>query len=155
VQKNEADYLAKGENIIPQGTTLLTRLLVNLAGKCFFKRCKYEACRFDLLVDNRLDLKAMGIDAYIVHTPGHTSGSMSVIVEDEIALVGDTMFGIFSESVFPPYAENAGMMIQSWGRLLRTSCKVFIPSHGSANERSLVEKEYNKWRPVFRNSGYK
>jgi glyoxylase-like metal-dependent hydrolase (beta-lactamase superfamily II) len=148
VQKNEADYLAKGENIIPQGTTLITRHLVNLAGKRFLKWCKYEPCRFDIIVDNRLDLKPMGIDAYIMHTPGHTSGSVSVIVEDEIALVGDTMFGVFSGSVFPPYAENARLMVQSWGELLKTNCRVFIPSHGTANNRSLVEKDYSKRRPV-------
>jgi hydroxyacylglutathione hydrolase len=144
VQQNEADYLAKGENIIPQGTTLLTRPLVKLAGKRFFKKLKYEPCKFDILVENRLDLKVMGIDAYILHTPGHTSGSVSVIVEDEVALVGDTMFGVFKRSVFPPYAENSELMIQSWRKLLQTNCTVFIPSHGTANNRSLVEKEYSR-----------
>jgi hydroxyacylglutathione hydrolase len=144
VQQMEADYLAKGDNIIPQGTTSLTRLLVNLAGKRFFRYMKYEPCRADILVNNLLDLKGMGIDAFIMHTPGHTSGSVSVIVEDEIALVGDTMFGIFKGSVFPPYAENPDVMIQSWGKLLQTGCKVFIPSHGTANTRSLVEKDHRK-----------
>jgi hydroxyacylglutathione hydrolase len=144
VHKNEADYLAQGENVIPQGTTLLTRALVKLAGKWFLKKLRYERCRFDILVDGILDLKAMGIEACIMHTPGHTSGSVSVIVEDEIALVGDAMFGVFRGSVFPPYAENAGLMIQSWGKLLLTNCRLFIPSHGTANVRSLVIKEYNK-----------
>jgi len=143
VQKNEADYLAKGENVIPQGTTLLTRLLVSLAGRLFFEQVRYEPCQYDMLVGNILDLNDMGINACIMHTPGHTSGSVSVIIEDEIALVGDTMFGVFRGSVFPPYAENVAMMIQSWGKLLRTGCRLFIPSHGTANSRSLVEKEYS------------
>jgi hydroxyacylglutathione hydrolase len=146
VQKNEADYLAKGENIIPQGTTLLSRPLVQLAGKRFFELVKYEPCRYDLLVDNILDFNNMGIRAYAMHTPGHTSGSMSVIVDDEIALVGDAMFGVFRKSVFPPYAENAALMIQSWDKLLQTNCRVFLPSHGTANSRTLLEKDYSKRR---------
>ncbi len=73
---------------------------------------RYEPCGFDMLVDGMLDLKGMGMDAYIMHTPGHTSGSVSVIVEDEIALVGDTLFGVYKGSVFPPFAENADVMIQ-------------------------------------------
>jgi hydroxyacylglutathione hydrolase len=144
VHQDEAEYLAKGENIIPHGTTLLTRSLVSMAGKSLVKRMRYEPCHFDILVDRMLDLKAMGIDAHIMHTPGHTSGSMSVIIEDEIALVGDTMFGVFRGSVFPPYAENATLMIQSWGKLLQTGCRLFLPSHGTANSRSLVEKDYSK-----------
>jgi glyoxylase-like metal-dependent hydrolase (beta-lactamase superfamily II) len=95
-------------------------------------------------VDNLLDLNDLGINACIMHTPGHTSGSISVIVDDEIAIVGDTMFGVFGGSVFPPFAENVLQMIQSWGKLLQTNCKVFIPSHGTANSRSLVEKDYVK-----------
>jgi hydroxyacylglutathione hydrolase len=146
VQQNEADYLAKGENIIPQGTTLLTRPLVKLAGKCFFRKLKYEPCRFDIPVYNKLDLKVMGIDGYILHTPGHTSGSVSLIIEDEIALVGDTLFGVFKGSVFPPYAENVEMLIQSWGKLLQTGCRIFIPSHGTAISRTRVEIDYSKRR---------
>jgi glyoxylase-like metal-dependent hydrolase (beta-lactamase superfamily II) len=83
-----------------------------------------------------------------MHTPGHTRGSLSIVVDDEIALVGDTMFGVFKGSVFPPYAENAGVMIQSWGKLLDTSCRLFIPSHGTANSRSLVERDFARRRVV-------
>jgi hydroxyacylglutathione hydrolase len=129
-------------------TTLLTRPLVKLAGKCFFRKLKYEPCKLDIPVDNRLDLKVMGIDGYILHTPGHTSGSVSVIIEDEIALVGDTLFGVFKGSVFPPYAENIVMLIQSWEKLLQTGCRVFIPSHGTAISRTRVEIDYSKRRPV-------
>jgi hypothetical protein len=35
-------------------------------------------------------------------------------------------------------------MVNSWGKLLKTKCKVFIPSHGSANDRALVVKDFKK-----------
>jgi hydroxyacylglutathione hydrolase len=75
---------------------------------------------------------------------------MSVVIDDEVAIVGDTMFGVFKWSVFPPYAEDILQMIHSWGRLLDTNCSVFIPSHGTENKRSLVQREYTKWSKKLR-----
>ncbi len=144
VQKAEAVYLLNGDNILPKGSTFITRHLVNIIGKRLISNYKYEPCQPDLLVDSEYNLKEMGYNAYLIHTPGHTIGSMSLIIDDEIALVGDTMFGVFKWSVFPPYAEDKDIMIRSWGKLLKTKCKKYIPSHGTVNNRDLVQKDYNK-----------
>lgn len=144
VQKSESGYLANGDNILPEGTTLFTRPVIKLFGRRLFERFKYEPCLFDISVDLSFDLKEFGFNAYIMHTPGHTSGSMSVIIDDEIGIVGDSMFGVFKWSVFPPYAEDAKMMVKSWGTLLESNCYLFIPSHGSANSRSLVKRDYTR-----------
>jgi hydroxyacylglutathione hydrolase len=144
VHKSESSYLTNGENIIPQGTNLITRTLVSLLGKMFLSRAKYQPCQYDILVDTEFDLDEAGFNARIIHTPGHSPGSMSVIIDDEIAVVGDAMFGIFKWSVFPPYANDVKQMIKSWGILLETKCSVFVPAHGSGNDRLLVEKDYNK-----------
>jgi hydroxyacylglutathione hydrolase len=69
---------------------------------------------------------------------------MSIVVDNEVALVGDTMFGVLKWSVFPPYANDVKQMVKSWGLLLDTNCPVFIPSHGSANGRPLVQKDYDR-----------
>ena len=47
------------------------------------------------LVDQYFDMKALGFNGYILHTPGHSPGSQSIIIDNEIALAGDSMFGIF------------------------------------------------------------
>ena len=145
VHKNEALCLTSGENILPNGTNAITKLIIRLFAKQFLTKFRYEPCQYDYLVDSVLDLSNFGFNAFIMHTPGHTAGSMSIIIDDNVAIVGDTMFGVFQWSVFPPYANNIIQMIESWGKLLKTNCLVFIPAHGSANSRSLVQKEYNKW----------
>jgi hydroxyacylglutathione hydrolase len=144
VHKDEAKYLSSGEFIIPNGSNLITRTLVNILAKTLAPGLRCEPCQYDLVVDEKFDLNDFGFNAYIMHTPGHTFGSVSVIVDDEIAIVGDTMFGVFKWSVFPPYLQDSKQLIQSWGKLLQTNCSVFIPAHGSANSRSLVEKDYYK-----------
>ena len=145
VHKNEASYLTTGDNNLPNGTNVVTKLVIRLFGKQFLSNFKFEPCQYDYLVDTTFDLRDFGFNAYIMHTPGHTNGSISIIIDDTVAIVGDTMFGVFKWSVFPPYANNIIQLIESWGKLLTTNCQVFIPSHGSANSRSIVQKEYNKW----------
>jgi len=145
IHKNEVEYLLKGDNIIPKGTTFITKSIVNIFSKFIsLSLLKYEPCEPDLIVDSDFDLKEMGFNAYLTHTPGHTIGSMSLIVDDEIAIVGDAMFGVFINSIFPPYAQDVNLMIKSWGKLLETKCSEFLPSHGTANSRLLVQKDYNK-----------
>jgi hypothetical protein len=51
VHKNEAPYLTKGDNIIPQGTNPLSKTLVQLFAKQFSSLAKYEPCQFDLSVE--------------------------------------------------------------------------------------------------------
>jgi hydroxyacylglutathione hydrolase len=145
VHRNEASCLTSGENILPKGTNLITKLIIRLFAKQFLLKARYEPCQYDYLVDSYFDLCSFGFNAFILHTPGHTIGSISIIIDDNVAIVGDTMVGLFKWSVFPPYADNIAQMIDSWGRLLKTGCLIFIPAHGSANSRSLVQKNYNKW----------
>jgi hydroxyacylglutathione hydrolase len=144
VHRSEEMNLTHGDNILIKGTTLLTRPIVKIFGKRFLIAFKYDSCRYDLPVDSFFDLKDIGFNAYIMHTPGHTTGSISVIVDNEIAIVGDIMFGVFKRSVFPPFATDPAQMIKSWRKLLDTHCSVFLPSHGSQNSRQLVLNDYNK-----------
>jgi glyoxylase-like metal-dependent hydrolase (beta-lactamase superfamily II) len=140
VHKNEASCLSSGENYVPGGTNFFTRTIVSLVSRHRSPKLRSEPCEYDIVAEEILDLTDMGFNAYILHTPGHSSGSVSIIVDDEIALVGDTMFGIFPWSVFPPFADDVKQMTESWGKLLETNCRLFLPGHGTANKRSLVQK---------------
>jgi len=144
VHRSEGPFLARGEGIVPHGTNRLGRLLIDGIGKNVAPKLECPPCHPDILVDDVFSLAEYGFNALILHTPGHSPGSLSVIVDDEIALVGDAMFGILSWSVFPPFASDARQMVESWGKLLATGCRLFLPSHGTANSRALVEKDYNK-----------
>jgi glyoxylase-like metal-dependent hydrolase (beta-lactamase superfamily II) len=146
VNKREAGYLERGENIVPHGTIFITRYFVKKFGHAYLSRLKYEPCLPDILVDQRLDLTDFGFNAYIIHTPGHSPGSQSIIIDDEIALTGDAMFGVFPGSIFPPFADNDEDLIKSWGNLLDTKSYIFLPSHGTPNPGKLVLKEFNKRR---------
>lgn len=144
VHKEEAVQLSIGDNVVPEGTNFITRHLVKLFGKRVFSILRYDPCIPDILTGSVYDFNETGFNAYLLHTPGHTVGSVSLIIDNEVALVGDAMFGVFRWSVFPPFAQDKDLMVRSWGKLLETECSVFLPSHGTANNRIIIQKEYNK-----------
>ncbi|MDD4809564.1 MAG: MBL fold metallo-hydrolase [Methanobacterium formicicum] len=141
VHKSELYDLKQGFSPLPTGTNPITRIVSNLGGK-ISSFSHYEPVGPDIIVDDAYPVTPR---TYLIHTPGHTEGSMSLIVDDEIALVGDAMFGVFNWSVFPPFADDVSALEKSWGKLAKTGCKMYLPGHGTENSRELLLKQCNKY----------
>ena len=151
VHRAEARSLADGvgdePGVRPVGSNLLTRFVTNTFAGRIARRLRFEPCAGDIIVEGAYDLSPLGLDARIIHTPGHSVGSMSVIVGSSLALAGDALFGVFPGAIFPPFASDVPALVRSWGVLLGTSCSVFLPAHGGARGRDLVEREYSRRLP--------
>lgn len=146
VHQSESELLKKGENPIVAGTIPPTRFLARLLARRIQQIFHYQPVTPDILVGKEFNLAPLGINGHILYTPGHTQGSMSVIIENDIAIVGDTLFGILPGSVFPPFGQDLSQMIESWGLLARTGCKVFLPAHGGERSLDLLSKQYRKYK---------
>jgi glyoxylase-like metal-dependent hydrolase (beta-lactamase superfamily II) len=145
VHRAEMQFLQKGLNRFPGGTNPFTRFLINRLGHRMSSKFNFPPCEPDVLITSVWDLEDLGFHAYVLPTPGHTAGSVSLIIDDEIALVGDAMFGVFRHSIFPPFADHADMLVESWGILLKTNCSLFLPAHGFGNNREKVQKNYERF----------
>ena len=144
VQRKEELYISNGTNKFPRGTNPITRLLINVIGDKISDKYNFTPCQPDILVDSTFNFDELGFNAYLMQTPGHSIGSVSLIVDNEIAIVGDAMFGVFKSSIFPPFADDPKVMIDSWGKLLETNCSIFVPAHGYENNREKVKKNYEE-----------
>lgn len=142
----EADALISGKNAPIGGTIFPARVLIGILARSLSRRGAYAPVAADYVVEDHRDLAFLGFSVSILSTPGHTPGSMSVVVDDEVALVGDAMFGIFRGSILPPFGTDLSKMVESWGRLIDTGCGVFLPGHGTFRDRKLVMREYEKHR---------
>ena len=131
VHHNEATCLREGYGGFPKGTTRLTKA-ISLIGRTMGKRVGgYDPVSPDITIRERFGLDEYGTDGYILPTPGHTSGSISVIINSRYAIVGDTLFNIFRKSLFPPFADDQEELLRSWGKLYDTGCQTFYPGHGN------------------------
>jgi len=122
ISENEAGFARLGFTPIPKGTTPLTNL-ISLSGKKLSQKWfEYTPFIPDILVKDVLDLDNPGFGIRLVHTNGHSIGSISVLIDNEIAIVGDEMLGVFRNSIFPPFADDIPEMLNSWEKLLKLKC---------------------------------
>jgi hydroxyacylglutathione hydrolase len=151
VHKNEEDYLKNGKNPQISGTVFLTRVLSGVLSRTnLHSRLEYDPVDSDVLVDEQFALDSLGLPGYLLHTPGHSPGSMSAIIDDEIAIVGDAMFGVFTGSVFPPFGIDVALMVNSWKKLLSTGCGIYLPGHGSERNRDVLQRQYDKYKRKYK-----
>jgi glyoxylase-like metal-dependent hydrolase (beta-lactamase superfamily II) len=144
VSEKESYYLEQGFCSIPKGTTKLTKVSTDFLGRREITFQRFEACQSALRINDKFSLKEFGIDAFIISTPGHTEGSISIIVENNIAIVGDTMVRKINGNIYPPFANRADLLKVTWERLHKTKCKIFLPSHGKEITRDSVAWNYKK-----------
>lgn len=140
VQEREAGALRRGDSPLPRGSLWATRWLMNRWRSRLQPRCLYPPVEPGIVVGERLGFEALGFPVEAIHLPGHSPGSLALVVDDEIALVGDTLFGVLPGSVWPPFADDTAQLLASWERLLATPCRLFLPGHGGAIGRDRLAR---------------
>lgn len=142
IHRSEAQRLSKGYSPIPSGTRWKAKLLVGV-GRIFARRLmRYPGAEADLLVNESFDLEAYGFPGRVVHSPGHTFGSMLVHMEGGELITGDTMFGLQDKQHFPPFAEDLGALVRTWKMIHELRVKTFYPGHGRPFSAESFLEEY-------------
>lgn len=128
----ERDALEKSETTLPPGSTPWGRLLVRIMGLA--PQALVAATGVDIaLGDAGLSLEDYGIPGEIVHTPGHTLGSVSVLLENGDAFVGDLGMNTLPLRLgagLPTLAEDMEKVRESWRALIDRGAMTVYPTHG-------------------------
>ena len=150
IHEQEQTYLSEGKNPAVIGTVAGLRALTTLLKNPIESFLQYKSVKPDIIInEDMFNLNSLGINAYLLHTPGHSIGSMSVIVDDELAIIGDTMVGFFPGYIFPHFATDTRALISSWEKLINTNCSLFAPAHGRSINRDTVIKQYRKHKNLI------
>ena len=110
----------------------------------------YPGVAADIIVADRFSLSEFGVAGEVIHTPGHTPGSCSVILENGEAVVGDLFMGgylggyVFGKKVcgYHYYINNREQLHQSIKRVLQTGAHTFYTGHGSPLKREVVLRKF-------------
>lgn len=102
---------------------------------------------------NDYDLKAWGIDGKVVHTPGHTPGSLSILLENGEVIIMDMMAsGILLGGVIwhsrikhPAFHDDLKVLKTSFERILSEKGSCYYLGHGGPVNRGQVEAYYVKY----------
>ena len=141
---SEAERFKSGITTIPNGTRWKAKLLVMLGRAFAWRLGKYPGAEADLLVNDSTDLDEYGFPGRVIHTPGHTIGSMVVLLEQGEMIAGATLFGVTGKQHFPPFAEDLPALIRSWKHIRTLPVKIIYPAHGIYFDKASFMAEYDQ-----------
>jgi len=146
--RNAVSALEEGkseENIKPVNRRIQIVMTFYMLVHKEFKFPPVRLAERDIVIegDNDSFLKGIGIDGVILHTPGHTRDSVSVLLSDGRAFVGDAAMNFLRWTGVghrPIYIEDINTVYESWRKLRERGARVIYPAHGRPFSATKLEK---------------
>jgi len=113
----------------------------------------YDPVKVDIVIEDETSLENFGVDAGIIHTPGHTPGSISVVVQNKTVIAGDLLAGGIiiggiakqSKPMLPPFQEDIPETKKSLEKVLALNPETIHVCHGGPLDIRLIEKMLNEY----------
>jgi hydroxyacylglutathione hydrolase len=143
IHESESTYLQNGGMIVPKGVNALGKFTQPIFFP-IFKTISYPKIIPDILItEEPYSLSKYGIDGSIIHTPGHTFGSISVILDSGEAFVGcmaHNGFPFRRSPGLPIYAQDIEEIKRNWKLLIGKGVRMVYPGHGKPFPAAVMEK---------------
>jgi len=111
IAMHEADYnLAKNNLVEPMSATTVVGKYVLAAMKKSFNQDKIEPFEPKVFLKEGDRLDSFGITATVLELPGHTRGSLGILVGDDDLFVGDALMNLYFPSKPLLYGDCANML---------------------------------------------
>lgn len=139
----EKEWLEKSLKPMPPGVTTWGHTLGKII-TMFLPFISIPGTNVDIVIGNEgLFLDGYGVAGKVIHTPGHSSGSVSILLETGEAFVGDMAMNKFPlrfSPGLPIFAEDPVKLNESWKLLLGQGAKMIYPSHGEPFPADIIRK---------------
>lgn len=144
VNHRESEWVEKALKPLPQALSPWG-MLVGLLARMMPAASRFGGTPVELPVeDDGMPLEPFGISGRMLHTPGHTQGSMSVLLDTGDAFVGDlAMNGLpmrFGPGM-PSLGDDPNAVKASWRLLLDSGAKKIHPAHGKPFSADVLRKK--------------
>lgn len=141
VHYRDQAWVETGRPAFPAGVTTYGKGMIWLAERLIHPQLpSVKVAR--VLGDEGLSLAEFGIPGRVVYTPGHSMGSVSILLEGGEALVGDLAMNDWYLRLtpgLPVLADDIALVRESWKRLIPMGVKQVYPGHGKPFPVSVIE----------------
>lgn len=110
----------------------------------------FEPCEPDLVIEKEMTLKEFGVNARVAFTPGHTNGSLSVLLGNREAIIGDVMMGgLMGGNLFPSrpayhyFFENFNEIKSSIKKVIDYKPSLVYVGHGGPITLDAIVKRFS------------
>ncbi|UCG38585.1 MAG: MBL fold metallo-hydrolase [bacterium] len=139
----EGPWLEGSRTPLSAGVTFWGRVMQGLVAG-IMPLIRVPPAKVDLRITGAgLRLDDYGVRGRVIHTPGHSAGSVSVLLDSGEAFVGDLAMNRFPLRLtpgLPIFAEDEGLVRESWDLLLREGARVVYPAHGKPFPARIMRK---------------
>lgn len=129
-----ADTVRTGGSLVSPGLNAFAKIYKRIADIALPRIALPHLRRVFDAVDGA-SLHRFGLAGRILFTPGHSSGDLTLLLDDGSAFVGDLVQGPRIPRILPPefsiMAVDAPAMFASWRLLLGSGARMLYPGHGS------------------------
>ena len=143
LHESERNFVENDGMLIPKGVNTYGKLSKPLLFS-IFKKISFPKFTPDILItEEPYSLSIFGIDGFIIHTPGHTLGSISVILDSGEAFVGCMAHNGFPfrfRPGLPIYAQDIEAIKKCWEILIDRGIKMIYPGHGNPFPVEVIKK---------------
>ena len=148
VHEAESEILARGRMVVPPGTNILGRLISGLGRRVNHRGwLDFPPARADIQVQGELPLTDFGLAGRLLPTPGHTPGSISLLLDSGEVFVGDAAVNFLPWGlgpIMPPFASDTERLFETWRELLRLKVTTVYPAHGSPFPADRMRRELER-----------
>lgn len=144
VHRNEFENLKTGFIPIPSGQGKYSGLISKLGQKIWPNYASPKPYVADLINEYEFDLCNFGIKGKIISTPGHTSGSQSILIDNTL-IAGDTFLNMKNGMIFPPFANDPETLLKTWQKLFNMDIEFVYPGHGPKFTIEKAYPDFKKW----------
>jgi glyoxylase-like metal-dependent hydrolase (beta-lactamase superfamily II) len=143
VHEREADWVESGNPPLPPGLTTWGRTFTALH-RLAMPFIDVPSATVDMrLGDESMSLDHYGVPGTVVHTPGHSPGSVSVVLENGDAFVGDLAMNrlpLRASPGLPIFGDSMEQIIWSWKTLLAMGVENVFPAHGKPFSADIIRE---------------
>ncbi len=123
VKRGDMLWNRKGRNIV---TRIIMKVLLFL-----FRTGKFEKFIPDIYLDDGDDLSAYGINATVLHLPGHSKGSIGILTAEGDLICGDLFMNFRNKPDKSSLIDDKRELLESIERLRNFEIYKIYPGHGS------------------------
>ena len=138
IHKDDAKYLLAGESAEVIPVSSIGRLF-----SIFTKNMKrgFERVKPDILIESELRLNSFGIKGKVISTPGHTPGSVSIVLDSGKSIIADILAS-FGSLNYSPFATDIVLLKESLVKIMNSTANEIYLSHGGVYSIENIKKKF-------------
>ena len=148
IHKDDKHFLDGSDMVWPPGVTTWGKISAQIFKRILKNEISFPETKADIILNEKeFSLAEFGIDGKVIHTPGHTPGSLSVLLDN-----GDAFIGCMAHNGLPLrlrpglpiFAEDIEQLKKSWEVIIGMGAKTIYPGHGNPFPIDVIQRILEK-----------